>query len=60
VLDLVDNPNAEPPFPNNKTAPLVIGSGAGKRPTVCTYNECPMHVPTTAARIAKETTENPD
>ncbi len=59
VLDVPDNPDAEPPCPNTKTALIVFGRGAGKTVTICTDDECPVHDPTTAARIAREQAEDP-
>jgi ParB family transcriptional regulator, chromosome partitioning protein len=59
VLDILDNPDAEPPCPNTKTALIVFGRGAGKTLTICTDDQCPVHDPDTAARLAKEEAENP-
>jgi ParB family chromosome partitioning protein len=59
VLDILDNPDAEPPCPNTKAALIVFGRGAGKTVTICTDDQCPVHDPDTAARLAKEQTENP-
>lgn len=58
VLDVPDNPDAEPPCPSTKTALIVFGREAGKTVTICTDDECPVHDPTTAARIAREQAEN--
>lgn len=54
VLDAPDNSDAEPPCPNAKTALIVFGRGAGKTVTVCIDDDCPVHDPTTAARVARE------
>ena len=59
VLDIVDNPDAEPPCANTKTALIVFGRSAGKTLTICTDDQCPVHDPDTAARLAKEEAENP-
>jgi ParB family chromosome partitioning protein len=59
VLDVPDNPDAEPACPNAKAALIVFGRGAGKTVTVCIDDECPVHDPTTAARIAREQATNP-
>lgn len=59
ILDVPDNPDAEPPCPNTRTALIVFGRGAGKTATICTDDECPVHDPATAARIAREQAENP-
>jgi ParB family transcriptional regulator, chromosome partitioning protein len=59
VLEVPDNPDAEPPCPNAKTALIVFGRGAGKTVTVCIDDDCPVHDPTTAARIAREQVANP-
>ena len=58
VLDIPNNPDAEPPCPNSKTALIVFGRGAGKRLTVCTDDQCPVHDAATAERLAKEEAEN--
>ncbi len=58
-LDLPDNPDAEPPCPNTKSALIVFGRNAGKTVTVCTDAHCPVHDPATAARCAQEEAENP-
>lgn len=59
VLDVPDNPDAESPCPNIKAALIVFGRGAGKTVTICTDDECPVHDPTTAARVAREQDANP-
>jgi ParB family chromosome partitioning protein len=59
VLDIADNPDAEPPCPNTKAALIVFGRGAGKTLTVCTDDNCPVHNPAIAAQIAKQQAENP-
>lgn len=59
VLDVPDNPDAEPSCPNTKTALIVFGRGAGKTVTVCIDDECPVHDPTTAARIVRAQATNP-
>lgn len=59
VLDVPDNPDAESPCPNTKAALIVFGRGAGKTVTICTDDECPVHDPTTAARVAREQDANP-
>jgi len=58
-LDIPDNPDAEPPCPNTKSALIVFGRNAGKTVTVCTDGHCPVHDPDTAARLAREEAENP-
>jgi ParB family chromosome partitioning protein len=58
-LDIPDNPDAEPPCPNTKSALIVFGRNAGKTITVCTDNHCPIHDPATAARLARQEAENP-
>jgi ParB family transcriptional regulator, chromosome partitioning protein len=60
MLDVPDNPDAEPPCLHTKTALIVFGRGAGKTITVCVEEECPVHDPATAARLAKEQSENPE
>jgi ParB family transcriptional regulator, chromosome partitioning protein len=60
VLDVPDNPDAEPPCSNTKSALIVFGRGAGKTVAICTDDDCPVHDPATAARIAKEQAENPE
>jgi ParB family chromosome partitioning protein len=59
VLDTPDNPDAEPPCSNTKSALIVFGRGAGKAVAICTDDDCPVHDPATAARIAKQQAENP-
>lgn len=58
-LDIPDNPDAEPPCPNTKSALIVFGRNAGKTTTVCTDSYCPVHDPATAARLARQESENP-
>ena len=58
-LDTPDNPDAEPPCPNTKSALIVFGRHAGKTIIVCTDDHCPVHDPATAARLAKQDAENP-
>jgi ParB family chromosome partitioning protein len=58
-LDTPDNPDAEPPCSNTKSALIVFGRHAGKTITVCTDDDCPVHDPATAARIAKQDADNP-
>nr|WP_263351304.1 chromosome partitioning protein ParB [Acidicapsa acidisoli] len=58
-LDIPDNPDAEPPCPNTKSALIVFGRNAGKTITVCTDGHCPVHDPETAARLARQEAENP-
>ena len=58
-LDIPDNPDAEPPCANTKSALIVFGRNAGKTITVCTDSHCPVHDPDTAARLASEEAENP-
>jgi ParB family chromosome partitioning protein len=38
-----DNPDAEPPCPNSKSAIIVFGKGAGRTVTVCIDEECTVH-----------------
>lgn len=58
VLDIPDNPDATPPCSGTKKTLIVFGRGAGKTVTVCTDEECPLHDPVTAARIAAEQEAN--
>ncbi len=58
-LDLPDNPDAEPPCANTKSALIVFGRHIGKTLTICTNGNCPVHNPAIAAQIAKHQTENP-
>jgi len=58
-LDTPDNPDAEPPCPNTKSALIVFGRHAGKTITVCTDDHCPVHDPATAARLAKQEADDP-
>ena len=58
-LDAPDNPDAEPPCPNTKSALIVFGRHAGKTITVCTDDHCPVHDPATAARLSKQEADNP-
>jgi hypothetical protein len=46
-------------LPNNKTAPLVIGYGAGRDLLSAPITNARCMTGTTVARIAKKTTENP-
>ncbi|HTV10207.1 MAG TPA: ParB/RepB/Spo0J family partition protein [Candidatus Aquilonibacter sp.] len=59
ALDIADNPDAEPPCPTTKAAIIVFGKHAGRALTVCTNNDCPVHNPREAARIAQEEAEHP-
>lgn len=59
TLDIADNPDAEPPCPTTKAAIIVFGKHAGRTLTVCTNNDCPVHNPREAARIAQEEEEHP-
>lgn len=59
VLDLPDNPDAEPPCPSTHAALIVFGRGVGKTVTICTDAECPVHDPDTVARLAQEEAQNP-
>ncbi|WP_052201021.1 ParB/RepB/Spo0J family partition protein [Terriglobus sp. TAA 43] len=59
MLDLPDNPDADLPCNTTRTALIVYGRGIGNTVMVCTDNQCPVHDPTTAARIAKEHAEHP-
>ncbi|WP_158793790.1 ParB/RepB/Spo0J family partition protein [Granulicella sp. L60] len=58
-LDTPDNPDAEPPCPNTKSALIVFGRHAGKTITVCTDANCPVHDPQEVARQARQETEHP-
>jgi ParB family chromosome partitioning protein len=58
-LDAPDNPDAEPPCPNTKSALIVFGRHAGKTITVCTDDDCPVHDPATVARLAMQEAHNP-
>jgi ParB family transcriptional regulator, chromosome partitioning protein len=58
-LDIPDNPDAEPPCPNAKSALIIFGRNAGKTITVCTDDHCPVHDPATVARLARQEAENP-
>jgi ParB family chromosome partitioning protein len=49
-LDIVDNPDAEPPCASTKSAIIVFGKYAGRTLTVCTEPECPVHNPKVAAQ----------
>ena len=58
-LDMPDNPDAEPPCSHTKSAIIVFGKHAGRTLTVCTDNDCHVHNPREAARIAQEEAEHP-
>jgi ParB family chromosome partitioning protein len=58
-LDVPDNPDAEPPCPNTKSALIVFGRHAGKTITICTEDACPVHNPAIAAQLAKHQADNP-
>jgi ParB family transcriptional regulator, chromosome partitioning protein len=59
VLDITENPDADPPCVNTKTALIVFGRGAGTTVSVCVEGQCPVHNPVIAARIAREEAEHP-
>jgi ParB family chromosome partitioning protein len=54
VLDMPDNPDAEPACSNSKAAMIVFGREAGTIVAVCTDMHCPVHDPATAAHLASE------
>ena len=58
-LDVPDNPDAEAPCAHTKSAIIVFGKHAGCTLTVCTDNDCPVHNPREAARIAQVEAEHP-
>jgi ParB family chromosome partitioning protein len=58
-LDVPDNPDAEPPCPNTKSALIVFGRHAGKTIIICTEDACAVHNPAIAAQLAKHQADNP-
>ena len=56
-----DNPDAEPAPACEAAKPAIIvyGKRVGTTLTVCTDNNCPVHDPRTAARLAQQEQENP-
>ncbi len=60
-IDHIDNPDAEPvpPCEAAKPAIIVYGKRVGSTLTVCTDNNCAVHDPRAAARMAQQEQENP-
>ncbi len=56
-----DNPDAEPvpPCEAAKLAIIVYGKRVGTTLTLCTDNNCPVHDPRAAARLAQQEQDNP-
>ena len=60
-IEQPDNPDAEPVTPCEaaRTAIIVYGKRVGTTLTACTDNNCPVHDPRAAARLAQQEQENP-
>ena len=60
-IEQPDNPDAEPVTPCEAARPAIIvyGKRVGATFTVCTDNNCPIHDPRAAARLAQQEQENP-
>ncbi len=60
-IEQTDNPDAEPVAPCEAAKPAIIvyGKRVGTTLTVCTDNNCPVHDPRAAARLAQQEQENP-
>ncbi len=60
-IEHTDNPDAEPvgACPAAKPAIIVYGKRVGTTLTVCTDNNCRVHDPRAAARLAQQEQENP-
>ena len=60
-IEQTDNPDAEPVAPCEAAKPAIIvyGKRVGTTLTVCTDNNCPIHDPRAAARLAQQEQENP-
>ena len=60
-IEQPDNPDAEPVAPCEAARPAIIvyGKRVGTTLTVCTDNNCPVHDPRAAARLAQQEQENP-
>lgn len=54
VLNVPDNPDAEPVCPHVKSAIVVHGESVGHLASVCVEPRCPVHNPMEAARIAAD------
>ena len=60
-IEQLENPDAEPVQACEAAMPAIIvyGKRVGTTLTVCTDNNCPIHDPRAAARIAQQEQENP-
>ena len=60
-IEPIDNPDTEPvpACEAAKPAIIVYGKRVGTTLTVCTDNNCPIHDPRAAARLAQQEQENP-
>jgi pimeloyl-ACP methyl ester carboxylesterase len=60
-IEPIENPDAEqvPACDAAKPAIIVYGKRVGTTLTVCTDNNCPIHDPRAAARLAQQEQENP-
>ena len=60
-IEPIDNPDAKPVAPCEAAMPAIIvyGKRVGTTLTVCTDNNCPIHDPRAAARLAQQEHENP-
>jgi ParB family chromosome partitioning protein len=52
ILDTPENPDAEPPCPFTRTALIVYGKRVGATVSVCTEDDCTVHNPDAAKRLA--------
>jgi ParB family chromosome partitioning protein len=52
ILDIPENPDAEPPCPFTRTALIVYGKRVGTTVSVCTEDDCPVHDPDAAKQLA--------
>jgi ParB family chromosome partitioning protein len=51
ILDIPENPDAEPPCPFTRTALIVYGKHVGTTVSVCTEDDCPVHNPDVMKRL---------
>ena len=60
-IEHADNPDAEPVAPCDSAKPAIIvyGKRVGTTLTLCTNDNCPVHDPRAAARLAQQEKENP-
>ena len=54
IVDVIDNPDAEPVLPCEAAKPAIVvyGKQLGRKLTVCTDKHCPVHDPQAAAEAA--------